>query len=133
MLGDVLISESSHWKLIQVPNGFDVVDVVLVDASSPPVIFSIQITRSVKPFAKHHTFDTCPPRSTARLNKLWSVISNRFGLDDRFKLFYVMLAPNCEKDEFKPPPSHQNDFYFAPATIITEYALTTTRKRSDPL
>ena len=104
---------------------------VLVDVSGPPVIFGIQITRSVKPFAKHHTFDTCPSRSTERLEKLWGVISEHFELDGHFELYYVMLAPNCARVEFKPPGRHKSDYYFAPARIITEHDPITSSKRSN--
>jgi hypothetical protein len=30
-----------------------------------------------------------------------------------------MLAPHCERDEFKSPDGHTSDYYFAPARIIT--------------
>jgi len=123
-------STSSSWCLIQVPSGFDVIDVVLVDMSDSPAIFGIQITRSVKPFAKHHSFDTCLPRSKERLEMLWSVISRHFKLDEPVEVFYLMLAQNCERDEFKPPGGHKSDYYFAPASIITEYDSSTSRKRS---
>eukprot|EP00475_Leptophrys_vorax_P016991 TRINITY_DN2349_c0_g1_i7.p1 TRINITY_DN2349_c0_g1~~TRINITY_DN2349_c0_g1_i7.p1 ORF type:complete len:644 (+),score=147.85 TRINITY_DN2349_c0_g1_i7:80-2011(+) len=122
-------STSSSWCLIQVPSGFDVIDVVLVDVSGAPAIYGIQITRSVKPFVKHHTFDTCLPRSQERLETLWNVISDHFDLDDSVEVFYVMLAPNCERDEFKPPGGHESDCYFAPARIITKYEPSTSRKR----
>jgi len=115
--------------LIQVPSGFDVIYVVLVDTDSP-TIYGIQITRSGKPFAKHHTFDTCLPRSKERLAKLRSVICNYFELDDPAEMFYVMLAPNCEGDEFKPPGGHESDYYFAPTRIITEYEPSNSRKRT---
>jgi hypothetical protein len=100
--------------MIQVPNSFDVIDVVLVDSSASPVIYGIQITRSVKPFSKHYTFDTCTLRSIERLEKLWGVISENFKLGDHAKKFYVMLAPNCEVNEYKPPSTHLSDYYFAP-------------------
>ena len=117
--------------LIEVPSGFDVSDVVLVNVSGSPEIFGIQITRSVKPFAKHHTFETCLPGSQERLAKLWNVISDHFELDGTLKKFYVMLAPNCERDKFKPPKEHQSDYYFAPAKIFAEHL---SRKRSgDPV
>ncbi len=123
------ISIGSSWCLIQVPSGFDVIDVVLADLSDSPAIFGIQITRSVKPFAKHHTFDTCVPRSKVRLAKLWRVISDHFHLVEPVEVFYVMLAPNCERDEFKPPGGHESDYYFAPDRIMSEYDLSTSRKR----
>jgi len=125
-------STSSLWCLIQVPSGFDVIDVVLVDTDSP-TIYGLQITHSGKPFAKHHTFDTCLPRSKERLAKLRSVISKHFKLDDPTEMFSVMLAPNCERDEFKPPGSpggHENDYYFASRRIITEYDPSNSRKRT---
>ena len=122
-------SSSSLWCLIQVPSGFDVIYVVLVDTDSP-TIYGIQITRSGKPFAKHHTFDTCLPRSKERLAKLRSVISKHFKLDDPTEMFSVMLAPNCEGDEFKPPGGHESDYYFAPTRIITEYEPSNSRKRT---
>jgi hypothetical protein len=121
---------SSSWCLIQVPSGFDVIDVVLVDVSGSPKIFGIQITRSVKPFVKHHTFDTCHPRSKVRLAKLWSVISDHFHLVEPVEVFYVMLAPNCERGEFKPPGGHESVYYFAPDSILTESGPSTSRKRS---
>ena len=124
-------SSSSPWRLIEVPSGFDVIDAVLVNVSDSPAIFGIQITRSVKPFAKHHTSDTCHPRSQERLARLWNVISDHFELDVPLKMFYVMLAPNCERDEFKPPKEHERDCYFAPSKIFTEHL---SRKRSgDPV
>eukprot|EP00475_Leptophrys_vorax_P016989 TRINITY_DN2349_c0_g1_i4.p1 TRINITY_DN2349_c0_g1~~TRINITY_DN2349_c0_g1_i4.p1 ORF type:complete len:645 (+),score=153.34 TRINITY_DN2349_c0_g1_i4:80-2014(+) len=129
MLDEILIPGRSQWNLIQVPSGFDVIDVVLVDVSATPAIYGIQITRSVKPFVKHHTFDTCLPRSQERLETLWNVISDHFDLDDSVEVFYVMLAPNCERDEFKPPGGHESDCYFAPARIITKYEPSTSRKR----
>ena len=63
-------SKKSSWSLILLPNGFDVIDAVLVDSSESATIYGIQITRSVKPFAKHHTFDTCTEKSKDRLKKL---------------------------------------------------------------
>ena len=123
-------STSSSWCLIQVPSGFDVIDVVLVDVSGSPFIYGIQITRSVKPFAKHHTFDTCLPRSKERLEMLWKAISNNFECDDPFEIFYVMLAPNCERDEFKPPAGHESKYYFAPDKIIAENSR---KRRSHPV
>ena len=130
MLDEILISERSQWNLIQVPSGLDVIDVVLVDVSCSPAIYGIQITRSGKPFAKHHTFDTCLSRSKERLETLWSVISHHFKLDDPVEIFYVMLAPNCKRDEFKPPGGHESDYFFATASFITEYDSSTSRKRS---
>jgi len=115
--------------LILVPSGFDVIDVALVRVSGSPAIYGIQITRSATPFAKHHTIDTCPPRSKERLATLWSVISDHFKLNDPVEKFYVMLAPNCERDQFRPPGGHASDYYFAPSKIVTEYDPSTSRKR----
>lgn len=129
MLDEISIYERLKWNLIQVPSGFDVIDVVLVDVSGSPAIYGIQITRSAKPFAKHYTFDTCLPRSKERLEKLWSVIIDYFELDNSVEKFYVMLAPNCEGDKFKPQGEHSSDFYFAPATIITEHDPFKSKKR----
>jgi hypothetical protein len=109
--------------LIDVPSGFDVIDVVLVNtaaAGSSRTMYGIQITRSSKPFEKHHTFDTCTSRSRGKLNELWRVISTHLKLDDTAKKFYVMLAPNCERGQFKPPEGHSNEYYFSPTSIITE-------------
>ncbi len=122
-------SSSSSWCLIQVPSGFDVIDVVLVDFSTSPVICGIQITRSSRPFAKHHTFDTCPPRSKERLEKLWNVVFDHFKLDDSAEKFYVMLAPNCEGNEYKPPGGHLSDYYLSPARITTENDPSKSRKQ----
>jgi len=107
--------DRSQWKMILLPIAFDVIDVVLVDLSSSPVIYGIQITRSVKPFAKHHTFDTCTARSKTRLEKLWSVILKHFQLVDITKKFFVMRAPNCAFDVFSPPPGHLSNYYFSPS------------------
>ncbi len=90
------------------------IDVVLVNLSSSPGIYGIQIARSVSPFATHHTFDTCPPRSKERLQKLWIVISNHFGLVDSAEKFYVMLAPNCKGGDIRPPSGHSSNFFFSP-------------------
>jgi hypothetical protein len=68
-LDDISTPRGSKWNMIQVPNSFDVIDVVLVHSSASPVIYGIQITRSIKPFAMHYTFDTCPLRSRERLQK----------------------------------------------------------------
>jgi hypothetical protein len=107
-----------------------VIDVVLVDVSAgSPAIYGIQITRSKKPFAEHHTFDTCDPASKERLENLWSLISHHFKLGDNVQTFYVMLAPNCEKVKFKPPAGHESGFYFAPTTVITENDYSSARKR----
>jgi hypothetical protein len=113
-------SSSSPWNLIQVPSGFNVIDVALVVVSGSPAIYGMQITRSVKPFAEHHTFDTCSQKSQARLDKFWSVISDHFKLNGVYRLFYVMLAPNCEGDQFKPPAGHASDYYFAPTSIVAD-------------
>jgi hypothetical protein len=124
----------SSWFLIQLPSGFDLIDVVLVDISQSPSVYGIQITRSVKPFAKHHTFDTCLPKSRERLEKLRSTILKHFQLHDSTELFYVMLAPYCKNDEFKPPGAHLSDYYFSPTKIIIEYDPSTLGKRvSDPV
>jgi hypothetical protein len=90
------------------------IDVVLVYVSGSPVIYGIQITRSVKPIATHHTFDTCPPSSKERLEKVWMVISHHFGLRDSAEKFYVRLAPNCKGGNIRPPNGHMSNFYFAP-------------------
>ena len=111
----------SLWSLIQLPSGFDVIDIILVDNTASTVIYGIQITRSFKPFAKHHTFDTCPLRSRDRLEKLWCVISNHFKIDGIVNKFFVMLAPNCEGEEFKPPVRHLSDYYFSPTSVMTSY------------
>jgi hypothetical protein len=130
VLDEIFVSEHSSWNLIQVPSGFDVIDVVLVDVSAgSPAIYGIQITRSKKPFAKHHTFDTCDPASKERLKNLWSLISHHFKLGDNVQTFYVMLAPNCEKVKFKPPAGHESGFYFAPTTVITENDYSSARER----
>ena len=97
-----LNSTSSSWCLIQIPSGFDVNDVVLVNLSIPLMIYGIQLTWSVKPFVEHHTFDTCPPRSKERLEKLWSIVYNHFQLGDSIEQCNVMLAPHCEGGEFRP-------------------------------
>ena len=107
-----LLIGRSQWNLIRVPRGFDVIDVVLVDVSESPVIYGIQITLSSKPFDKHHTFETCPPRSKEKLETLWSVISDHFSLGDVVEKYFVMRAPNC-KDESRPPDGHLSDFYFS--------------------
>jgi hypothetical protein len=121
ILESLKTSPTSPWYFIQLPSGFDVIDVVLADRTTgSPAIYGIQITRSSKPFKKHHTFDTCPPKSREKLNKLWRVISNHFKLDEKtVKKVYVMLAPNCEKREFRPPAGHSSDFYFSPPSLIT--------------
>lgn len=116
-LDEISISEHSKWNLVQVPSGFDVIDVILVDVSGSPAIYGIQITRSLKPFAKHHTFDTCLPRSTERLEKLWSVIIDTFNPDgdkNSVRKFFVMLAPNCDSGEYRPSGIHSSDYFFAP-------------------
>jgi hypothetical protein len=115
ILREISNPDRSQWKMIQVPNAFDVIDVVLVDLSSSPVIYGIQITRSVKPFAKHYTFDTCSARSKSRLEKLWSVILKYFQLDGNTEKFFVMRAPNCTFDVFSPPPRHLSNYYFSPS------------------
>jgi hypothetical protein len=123
-------SSSASWYLIEVPSGFDVIDVALVEVSNSPAIYGIQITRSAKPFAKHHTFDTCPSRSSERLDKLWGVISDHFKLNDTVNKFYVMLAPNCDGNEFRPPGGHLSDYFFSPARITAEYDPSNSRKRA---
>ena len=120
--------KKSSWSLIPLPNGFDVIDIVLVDSSESATIYGIQITRSVNPFAKHHTFDTCPHNSKKRLEKLWNVISGHF--DREVKEFYVMLAPNCEGSKSRPSPErHTSAYYFAPAIISVSDP--PSKKRSD--
>jgi len=54
--------------------------------------------------------------SSEKLEKL----SNRFELDGRVELYYVMLAPIGERDKLKPPVGHEKDYCFDPATIIAE-------------
>ena len=108
--------KNSSWSLILLPYGFDVIDVVLVNSSESATIFGIQITRSVRPFAKHNTFDTCPHDSKKRLEKLWNVISGHFGRE--LKEFYVMRAPNCVGSKSRPSPKrHTSAYYFSPAII----------------
>jgi len=128
--GNSLSSESS-WYLIQVPNGFDVIDVVFVDITvAAPSIYGIQITRSTKPFAKHHTFDTCSSSSKERLKKLWHLIYHHFNVDETtVSIFYVMLAPNCDKDETKPPVRHTSDFYFSSSSIHRPAPIPTRRNK----
>jgi hypothetical protein len=126
-------SSTSSWTLIEVPTGFDVIDVVLVNNTSdpPPAIYGIQITRSPKPFAKHYTFDTCHPRSSEKLNKLWSVISNHFKLDEKtINKLYVMLAPNCENTEYRPPAGHVSAYCFSPSSVLPKVDSFNSKKRS---
>ena len=106
--------------LIKLRNRFDVIGVVLIDNNkASPTIYGIQISRSLRPFEKHHTFDTCQPRGTERLGKLWRSISDYFKLDDTItvKKFYVMLAPYCEKDDFQPPAGHSSDYYISTSVV----------------
>jgi hypothetical protein len=75
---------ASSWFLILVPSGFDLIDVGLVNLNSTVLTFcGIQITRSAKPFARHHTFDTCLPKSKERLEKLLDVIVNTTYSSDK--------------------------------------------------
>ena len=135
MLEEISKSSSSSWNVVQVPRGFGVIDVVLVDdTDSSSAIYGVQITRSLKPFAKHHTLDTCTVKSKAKLERLWRVISDHFKIDyATVKKFYVMLAPYCEKNEFKPPMKHSNDFYFSPTNVFTKYDQTRARRHRYPL
>jgi hypothetical protein len=71
---------SASWFLVEVPSGFDVIDVVLVEASNSPAIYGFQISRSGRPFTKHHTLDTCLPKSKERLSNLWRIICDTFQL-----------------------------------------------------
>jgi len=124
-------SIGSSWNVIEVPRGFDVIDVVVVDNSNDaPVIYGIQITRTPTPFRDHRTFDTCTPESRKKLENLWRVISNHFKLDETVSKFYVMLAPNCEKSEFRPPVGHSNDCYFSPSSILPKDNSTDSKARS---
>ena len=107
---------SSSWSMIHIPSGFDVIDVVLVDSSRSAKIYGIQITRSVKPFAKHHTFNTCPQRSKDRLQKLWRVIAGHY--QQEFEAVYVMRAPNCEGSAFKARKGQKVACYFAPGISV---------------
>jgi hypothetical protein len=119
MLDAISKLERSRWNMIEVPYSFDVIDVVLVDASpESPAIYGIQITRSNKPFAKHHSLETCSLKSKQRLQKLWDLVFFHFQLDRSTSIFFVMLAPNCEKDQFIPPFGHSSDFFFAPSFKI---------------
>jgi hypothetical protein len=110
-----LLSTRSSWNVIEVPRSFDVIDVVLVNnANVSSVIYGIQITRSPKPFGKHHTFDTCTPQSREKLDNLWRVISKHFNLEKkRVKKFYLMLAPNCKPLGFSPRIEHSSNYYFS--------------------
>ena len=133
-LEPILPPNDSSWNLIEVPRGFVVVDVILVNTrTGSQAIYGIQITRSSKPSAKHHTFDTCSKPSLGRLTQLWGVISRHFKLDDAVKKFYVMLAPNCEGNQFKPPANHSSDYYFSPTSVITEYSSSDSKRRSSQL
>jgi hypothetical protein len=115
ILREISNPDHSQLKIIQVPIAFDVIDVVLVDLCSSPVIYGIQITRSVKPFTKHHTFDTCVARSKNRLEKLWSAILKHFQLDGNMEKIFVMRAPNYSFDVFSPPPRQLSNYYFSPS------------------
>ena len=115
--------EDFMWHLIEVPSCFDVVDVVLVKKiNNNATIYGIQITRSEDPFANHHTFDTCTEKSKLRLEKLWKAIQ-RILLIKKSTLHYVMVAPNCIKDKFKPPAGQESCYYFSPAKIVEDYKI----------
>ena len=88
--------KKSTWSLILLQNGFDVIDIVLVDSSSSAKIYDIQITRSVKPYGQHRTYETCRQGSKERLKKLWRAIAGYF--QQEFAAVYVMRAPNCESE-----------------------------------
>jgi hypothetical protein len=107
--------------LIELCSGFDVLDVVLVDANKKsPTIYGIQITRSKDPFLKHHTTDTCSANSKKKLQNLWESIQNHLDIQNP-TIIFTMIAPNCENDKFKPTAGHENVYYFSPAKFVLEY------------
>ena len=123
------------WHLIQIPTCFDVIDVVLVKKiGNNAMIYGIQITRSEDPFANHHTFDTCSEKSKIRLEKLWNSIRKSLTIDKSSE-HYVMVAPNCINDKFKPPAEHKSNYFFSPAKIVEDYNCKPPMKRirSEPV
>jgi len=90
-LGLIRLSRGFIWDIIQLPQVFDVIDVVLVDSGrSSQAIYGIQITRSSKPFSKHHTFHTCSTKSSKKLNNLWNDVSKHFELEETVDTFFLI-------------------------------------------
>ena len=76
---------------------------------------------------RHRTFDTCSDKSKVRLEKLWSAIRNYCGVE-RSSEYFVMVAPNCVKEKFKPPAGHKSLYYFSPPACVIDYILPKKRK-----
>lgn len=76
----------------------------------------------------HHRFDTCYPRSKERLEKLCRFITDPFHLGDCVENIFVMLAPNCEGGELRPPSDNLSNYYFAPK--ITGFSGPLKRRRT---
>ena len=111
----------SEWYLLELGSGFDVLDVVLIDCRPKSfTVYGIQITRSRDPFKSHHTLETCSVSSKERIEKLWQAIRTSFGVAAP-KTVFVMIAPKCEGDKFKPRSGHEGSYLFSPANIVFNY------------
>jgi hypothetical protein len=94
--------------VIELTYSFDVIHVVLVDASpDSPAIYDINLLQSIIHW-KHVLLKVSKDSKS-------SGIFTHFQFDHSTLIFFVMLAPHCEKDQFIPSLGHSSDFYFAPS------------------
>jgi hypothetical protein len=102
-------SRSTGWHLVELPTGFCVFDLLLVQVRNQDdvEIFGIQVTVSKKPFAKHATQYTCLERSKERVDKLEKAIQKLFLTSNN--ITYVMYAPNATG--FTAPTGHDQPYY----------------------
>ena len=106
-----------NWYFVNLKSGFHVLDGVLVDNREGSFkIYGIQITISKDPFQNHNTLETCTDESKVMLDDLWQAIYRYFNVSDSPEPKYLMIAPRCSGNGFRPPAGHRSELLFSPVT-----------------
>jgi hypothetical protein len=117
---------SPGWHLIELPVGFCVFDVLLVQVGTATKIYGVQITISKNPFVAHDTHETCKKGSEKRITTLMTALQTSFKTKE---IVYVMFAPKAAEGSFAAP-GHKAAYYFAPAEKIgSEFVAKNAKKR----
>jgi hypothetical protein len=114
-------TSDTFWELLILPVGFPVADVVMTNKNiarknrktankkaklniAPTLqIYYIQITRSLHPFSKHKTIDTCSNKSKEKIDMLTNKIASQHKMAaNTVEKHFVLYAPNCQSPSKQP-------------------------------